>query len=347
MKLSNLITLDRVGDFWEILRQVDPDSLARDAHQPFRLVIVGPPDSGKRALAAALTGLEVDQAGAASNFVEVCDLPNELPVALPNADVYLFLTRSMDLPSPAQREQLRTLARRTERLVVVINRTGLDDARTHDARESLSLWLGVDADRVLAVVPTDRDDVARVVIPRVLALVPSLVLSIGRRLLPFRDAAAEAIVVETSRVNAEFVVVSGIPGVIPIIGTLAAAGADLVVLTKNQIMLLLKLAVLYQRPIDNRLQVLSEVAPIVGAAFVWRTAARTLVSLVPGPLAIAPQVGIAFIGTFVVGKSAQYYYRWGRRPSPALLEQFRQDAANQLTAVSPVLTRFGRLLRLP
>lgn len=347
MKLSNLITLDRVGDFWDILRQVDPETLSRDAHQPFRLVIVGPTGSGKRALAAALTGLEVDHAGVASNVVDVCDLPLDLPVALPNADVYLYLTPPMDLPSPAQRDQLRSLARRSDRLIAVINRTGQDDWRTQDARESLSLWLGVDVDRVLALVPTDHDEVTRVLIPRILALVPSLTLSIGRRLLPFRDAAAEAIVAETARVNAEFVVISGLPGSIPVIGTFAAAGADLVVLTKNQIMLLLKLAILYHRPVDNRLQVLSEIMPVVGAAFFWRTAARTLVSLVPGPLAIAPQAAIGYIGTFVVGKSAQYYYRWGRRPSPAALEQIRLDAALHLTAVSPVLNRFGRILRLP
>jgi len=339
--------LNRVGDFWDILRQVDPEALSRDAHQPFRLVIVGPPGSGKRSLAAALTGLEVEHAGVASNVVEVCDLPLDLPVALPNADVYLYLTPPMDLPSPAQRDQLRSLARRTDRLIAVINRTGLDDWRAQDARESLSLWLGVDVDRVLAVVPTDEDEVTRVVVPRVLALVPSLTLSIGRRLVPFRDAAAEAIVAETARVNAEFVVISGLPGAIPVLGTIAAAGADLIVLTKNQIMLLLKLAILYHRPVDNRLQVLSEVMPVVGAAFFWRTAARTLVSLVPGPLAIAPQAAIGYIGTFVVGKSAQYYYRWGRRPSPAALEQFRQEAATHLTTVAPVLTRFSRLLRLP
>lgn len=346
MKLNDLITFDRMGDFWDILRQVDPEGLVRDAHQSFRIVIVGPSGAGKRALAAALTGADVDRLGTASTVVEVCDLSSDLPVALPNADIYLYLATPEFIPSPAQRDQFRQLSRRTDRLLAIVNRAGQDPGRVEDGREELGHWLSVETDAILSLSPTDHAEVTSVLVPRILKLIPSLVLAVGRRLQPFRDAAADALIAETARVNAEFVLISGLPASFPVLGTIAAAGADLVVLTKNQIMLLLKLAVLYHRPVDNRLQVVSEIAPIVGAAFVWRTAARTLVSLVPSPLAIAPQVAIGYVGTFVVGKSAHYYYRWGRRPSPVALEQFRQEALVHLNGVAPVLARFGRILRL-
>jgi uncharacterized protein (DUF697 family) len=184
--------------------------------------------------------------------------------------------------------------------------------------------------------------VAEDLAPTILRLAPHLALPLGRRLPVFRAPAADHLVRETSRVNAEFALVSGLPSLVPVVGTLTVASADMIVLTKNQVMLLLKLAVLNRRSIDNRLQVLSEILPIVGAGFFWRSAARTLITFLPGPLGVLPRGAVAYVGTFVAGKAAEHYYQWGRRPSPDVLDRFQRDAVAQLENVAPFLVEIGK-----
>ena len=95
------------------------------------------------------------------------------------------------------------------------------------------------------------------------------------------------------------------------------------------------------------MQVITEMVPIVGAGFLWRTIARSLVALVPGPLTIAPKVAVAYVGTYVVGKAAQYYYRVGKRPSVETLEHFQREALEQLRSVLPNLSQLGRRISRP
>ena len=67
-------------------------------------------------------------------------------------------------------------------------------------------------------------------------------VALGRWYPAFRDAAATAVINETSRANAQFTMVASVPTVIPVIGSIASAGADMIVLTKNQLLMAIKLA---------------------------------------------------------------------------------------------------------
>ena len=69
--------------------------------------------------------------------------------------------------------------------------------------------------------------------------------------------------------------------------------ADILVLTKNQAMLVFKLAAIYGRNIDDKIGILKEIMPVIGSAFLWRTAARTAVGLAPAPIAALPKAAIA------------------------------------------------------
>jgi hypothetical protein len=338
VNVNRVLPFGQVSDFWNVVREVDPETVVREAHQPVRLVICGAPGTGKRTLAATLS---MGATGAADAVVDVYDMPEDVAVALPSADLYLYVARHA--PGPAERAHVQQLSRRPGSIVYVINHfANLGPGEVAEQREQTAGHLGLAPGRVLSVVATDRASIASSLGPGLIDAVPQLALPFGRQLPELRDAAGRHLIRETARVNAEFALMSSLPSFVPGLGTFAAAGADLVVLTKNQVMLLLKLAVLYQRPIDHRLQVLSEVAPVVGAAFLWRSAARFLISFVPSPLAIAPRGGVAFVGTYVVGRAAQYYYRWGQRPSPELLESFRREAFAQIETVAPLLARLGR-----
>jgi uncharacterized protein (DUF697 family) len=109
--------------------------------------------------------------------------------------------------------------------------------------------------------------------------------------------------------NSRYAALSALPGVIPLTDWLlpASSAADLWVLTKNQITLLLEVAACFGKPPDVRARV-KELLPVVGNAFGWRAIARELIGLVPGGVGIVVKAAIAYAGTYSVGKAAAYYY---------------------------------------
>ncbi|HEU5433535.1 MAG TPA: hypothetical protein VFU81_17850 [Thermomicrobiales bacterium] len=156
--------------------------------------------------------------------------------------------------------------------------------------------------------------------------VPARAPALGRALPPFRPAATKAVIDDTALANAQFALVSNIPSIVPIVGSLASAGADLIVLTKNQVMMIFKLAAINGKDLHDQIRLLQEVAPVIGAGFVWRTAARELASFLPFAAGTIPKVAVAYVGTVTIGRAADVYYRTNRKPTRAQLEQFRRQA---------------------
>ena len=136
----------------------------------------------------------------------------------------------------------------------------------------------------------------------------------GRALPAFRAAAAKQVIDETSAANAQFSLVSNIPTILPIIGNIAAAGADFIVLTKNQVMMLYKLAAVFGRDLRDQRGILQDVLPVVGAGLLWRTAARQAATWLPFAAGTIPKLAIAYVGTMAVGRAAEFYYRTGLSP---------------------------------
>lgn len=164
---------------------------------------------------------------------------------------------------------------------------------------------------------------------------PELAPSIGRHFLELRAAAIHTIIDSTSKANAKFALISNVPAIVPILGSLLAAGADFIVLTKNQVMMSYKLAAANGRDLDDQAKLLRELAPVVGAGFVWRTVAREAASFLPLLAGTIPKVAIAFVGTYTVGRSVDYYYRFGTKPPKEQWELFR-DQAIKLAASLPL-----------
>ena len=173
---------------------------------------------------------------------------------------------------------------------------------------------------------------------------PERAPAFGRALPAFRAAAAKQVIDETSAVNAQFSLVSNIPTVLPVIGNIAAAGADFIVLTKNQVMMLYKLAAIHGRDLHDQRGILQEVLPVVGAGLVWRTLAREAAALLPFAAGTIPKLVIAYVGTMVVGRAAEFYYRTGLRPTPEQWDQFRRQALERLQRLdlSALRRRFTR-----
>lgn len=162
---------------------------------------------------------------------------------------------------------------------------------------------------------------------------PDLAPALGRWFEPFRAPAVHAIIDETAKANAKFAFVSNVPSIIPIFGSLISAGADLIVLTKNQVMMAYKLAAANGRDLSDQTGILRELAPVVGAGFIWRTVAREATSFLPLLAGTIPKVGIAFAGTYTVGLAADYYYRFGQKPTREQMQMFSRQAVKLMASI--------------
>jgi uncharacterized protein (DUF697 family) len=152
----------------------------------------------------------------------------------------------------------------------------------------------------------------------------------GRALPAFRPAAAKQVIDETAAANAQFSLVSNIPTMLPIVGNIAAAGADFIVLTKNQVMMLYKLAAVFGRDLRDQRGILQDVLPVVGAGLLWRTAARQAATWLPFAAGTIPKLAIAYVGTMAVGRAAEFYYRTGLKPTRSQMDHFTRQAIELL-----------------
>jgi uncharacterized protein (DUF697 family) len=195
------------------------------------------------------------------------------------------------------------------------------------------LVLGIPDERIITVGAFEADAEVRDRLFRALVqAAPEVMLSAARRHPLLREPVAEHLIRDTSRVNAQFAALSSLPANIPVIGGLVGDMADVLVLTKNQVLLLFKLAGLYGRDVQLGRELMVELLPVVGGAFVWRTTARALVGLMPTILGLLPKTAVAYTGTYVVGHTARYYYRFGRRPPPEMVRDLRNEAARLASA---------------
>lgn len=162
---------------------------------------------------------------------------------------------------------------------------------------------------------------------------PELAPAFGRWFAPFRAPAVHAIIDGTAKANAKFAFVSNVPSIVPLFGGLISAGADLIVLTKNQVMMAYKLAAANGRDLSDQTGIIRELAPVVGAGFVWRTVAREATSFLPFMAGTIPKVGIAFAGTYTVGMAADYYYRFGKKPTKDQMQAFSKQAVKLAASI--------------
>lgn len=147
---------------------------------------------------------------------------------------------------------------------------------------------------------------------------PRLAVPLGRRFPLFRPLASLRIIADASRTNAQIALISGLPGVFPPAAIILPASsiADVLLLTKNQLMMVMRLAATHGKKPGYTQQV-KELMGVLGAALGWRTVARELSGFIPIPgVGLAIKAAIAYSGTLAAGRSALLFYQTGRKPTP-------------------------------
>ena len=160
---------------------------------------------------------------------------------------------------------------------------------------------------------------------------PRLAVALGRRFPLFRPFACDRIIHTASVTNAQIALISGLPGVFPPAAIIlpASSVADVILLTKNQLMMVMRLAATFGKKPAYTKQT-KELMGVIGAALGWRTVARELAGFLPIPgLGLAVKAAIAYSGTVAAGRSAALYYRSGRKPTVQEVQAAYQQSESE------------------
>jgi hypothetical protein len=289
------------GSVWKTIREVDVSAIRHEAERDVRIVCIGQPaalwwvdrflregPSRYPVSGDALALVPLAEAGATIDVLPACDL---LVLALEaattlGADEAAALERLAAAPRPSQ-------------VVLLFG----------SAADAPAAWFPYLGRGAATLIQPESSTAAAVVAGVVLGGLPAAVrLAAARRLPGLRPLFAARLTGEVSASNAAFALASGLPSIVPLLG-IPISAADTIVLTKNQALMVYRLALACGAPPDFQKRMV-EITPVIGGAVVWRQIAGALVGLVPG-YGIVPKTAVAFGGTYLVGLAATRWYETG------------------------------------
>lgn len=269
----------QVGELWSVWREM----VGSDAH-PVTVNLYGAAGEHRDALRQLF--LEGSQHRATLRLIEhMADLP-------PEADLHLVLLDAAFGPPTSQVSQLRKINPKHLLLVLM----GIEDDAFDARRREVAASVGVRLDHVVGAKSLSalRNPLAK----RLLSIFEEHAPTLAKQFPFLRDEAANQEIAGTSQQNA-------------MIGAMPVPGADMPLMTGNQIKMVMRLAAIYDQPMTyDRLK---EVFAVVGSGLALRTAARQIVKLIPGPGWLIGG-GLGFAGTLAMGKAAQEYFKRASEP---------------------------------
>ncbi|MHB8842113.1 MAG: hypothetical protein ACYC56_10080 [Candidatus Aquicultor sp.] len=146
----------------------------------------------------------------------------------------------------------------------------------------------------VAFVPlSDVQKIRTTLIPRIVSKIGDKEVALGAAVPIFKDEVVSRIIAKTAQQNALIGVAVFIPG------------ADMPLLTMNQIKMILRLSAVYNQELSVKR--LYEVLAVVGGGFAFREAARQVAGTVP-VVGWALKGGVAYGGTIAMGQLAKRYF---------------------------------------
>ena len=306
--MANILKLP---DMWRLIRELDLESIRRDAEGRFRLVVLSDEVEDAETVAALLSG------GAAHPWIEV-HTPSELGAPGDEGMTVTALLAVTDQPAltPAGDAAVQRLARAGVPVVTLVH--GSDRPADAIARAG---------ETARAVVPhLDEAALDPLAAALVRAVPAGLRLALARQLPPVRDAVFDLLIEETAKANATYAFTTAMAEAVPVLDVPLNL-ADILILTKNQLLMGYKIALGAGKSGRAR-DVVGEVVGVVGGGFLFRQAARSLVGLIP-MAGLIPKVAIAYTGTWAIGRAVAVWATQGRRVSHATLRRLSRDAAGR------------------
>ena len=291
-----------LGNIWSTLREVDVSVIRNEAEQLFAITCIG----HTAALDAVDRLLHTgdDRYGLAGiNPIE--SIPFEQAAnriaALRTATIVIIALDARQPITPLEANALAQVEQASQPALLVLT-------------FGTALAAGANLPRALTTSAVALDDPAALDAAGKLGdavfdrLPADLRLAAARRLPGLRIPYARELVNSSSLTNATYAIGTALPEQIPVLNVPFAL-ADVIVLTKNQAVMVYRLALAYGAKPDFQERIV-EVAPVIGGGFLWRQLARTVVSLVP-VWGIIPKVAIAYGGTYATGVAAWGWFARG------------------------------------
>ncbi len=169
--------------------------------------------------------------------------------------------------------------------------------------------------------------------------VSGLRLALARQLPVLRDPVIADLIEDVARANAVYAISTGIAEIAPVL-TIPLVAADAFILTKNQLVMAFKIALVCGKEGSAR-DVMGEVIGVIGTGLVLRQIAREMVGLIP-VIGIVPKVAIAYAGTRVMGNMVYVWAARGYRLSPRDMRALYREALTSGRAVADLLVEKAR-----
>jgi uncharacterized protein (DUF697 family)/GTP-binding protein EngB required for normal cell division len=325
-----------LGNIWTTLKELDLRPLAEEAERPLILAIIGAAQVGKSTLIAALRH---DKRARERVMTPALEVNLDEAARAEGADLLVLM---LDVTRDDFTREARLFAewQRVGRNVVVFynKMDAVPDANNINA--TLTVWSSA---RVAWGSACDVQSLASSLMPRVMEALKERRLALARQYPLFRLAVARELISDTALANASYVLGTGFAEIIPVLNV-PFNMADVVILTKNQALMVYKLGLALGLPTRWQAHV-AELGSVVGAGFVWRQIARQLVGLIPG-WGILPKIAIAYAGTYAVGEAILHWYQTGHKLSGRGMREVYADAlargkqiAQEIIARAPRPTR--------
>ncbi|MBV9470588.1 MAG: hypothetical protein JO316_18690 [Abitibacteriaceae bacterium] len=175
-----------------------------------------------------------------------------------------------------------------------------------------------EAGRVVLAEAQDQELIQKRLVPALVSAAESnLRLAIARQFPIARAPIVDQLIEEAARANAIYAASSGVAEAIPILN-LTLNAADLLILSKNQLLMSYKIALAAGKQGQTK-ELMGEVVGVVGSGFLFRQVARQLVGLIP-IVGIVPKIAVAYAGTWVVGHTV---YLWAAEDKNLDIEEAR------------------------
>jgi uncharacterized protein (DUF697 family) len=286
----------KLTSLWRVVRDIDLEGLRRAARAPFVIALVS--ETGEDA--ARLRGLLSGPGGAPHPWIEVATTEVASLSALSStAMAGVMVAREADLSDGLKLAGNRFATAGTPVLTVVAGDT---------SRLAGALRPG---ERARVVVPALD---AGAIGPIADALLPMVTedqqIALASQFPPLRPAVFARTIDRTARANASFALTTGLAETIPVLTAPLNLG-DIVVLTKNQLMMCYRLALAAGRDDDPK-AMMGEIIGVLGGGVLFRQMARQLVGLIP-VAGLVPKVAIAYAGTVAIGKAMVAWVTEGRQ----------------------------------
>jgi uncharacterized protein (DUF697 family) len=320
--MANILKLP---DVWRLIRELDLESIRRDAEARFRLVVLSDSTDDAETAASLLSG------GPLHPWIET-RTPSELTGEGDDRVTLTAVLAVTDQPAltPAADTTIQRLARAGVPVVTLV----------HGAERPVDA-IARAGETARAVVPAlDEAAVGPLAAALVRAVPAPLRLALARQLPPLRDAVFDVLIEETAKANATYAFTTAMAEAVPVLDVPLNL-ADILILTKNQLLMGYKIALGAGKSGRAR-DVIGEVVGVVGGGFLFRQAARQLVGLIP-MAGLIPKVAIAYTGTWAIGRAVTVWATQGRRVSHATLRRLSRDASGRGRAFARgLLDRGGR-----